>query len=222
MHRMEADEDLRTTRVIDDQLDEYDAASTFNNDTTEHSVPSRMKNDEGLTNTANKSGDASTSEMDLRTTPLDMYSETNKDVATDWESQSLNENNYDQSTTEINSEAETPSSHFTTSLPQNIETESSPSHSTTDLPQNIKTNSSPSHSTTDPQNIKTNSSPSHSTTDLQNITTPSPQSLMFTDVEPRQSEGSITSISFDRAFLYAVRHNPTGLIIYMGRYLHPT
>ena len=212
MHRMEADEDLRTTRVIDDQLDEYDAASTFNNDTTEHSVPSRMKNDEGLTNTANKSGDASTSEMDLRTTPLDMYSETNKDVATDWESQSLNENNYDQSTTEINSEAETPSSHFTTSLPQNIETESYSSKDTTALPKNVKTDSSSSHSTTDlPQNIKTTS-----------FTTPSPQSLMFTDVEPRQSEGSITSISFDRAFLYAVRHNPTGLIIYLGRYLHPT
>ena len=28
-------------------------------------------------------------------------------------------------------------------------------------------------------------------------------------------------IVFNRAFLYAVRHNPTGLLLMIGRYVHP-
>lgn len=29
------------------------------------------------------------------------------------------------------------------------------------------------------------------------------------------------TLAFDRAFLYVIRHNPTGLILYIGRYLDP-
>ena len=35
----------------------------------------------------------------------------------------------------------------------------------------------------------------------------------------RQSQAY--QLSFDRQFLYMVRHNPTGLIVYIGRYHHP-
>lgn len=35
----------------------------------------------------------------------------------------------------------------------------------------------------------------------------------------RQSD--VGTLSFDRAFLYAVRHNPTGLLLFLGRYLDP-
>lgn len=35
----------------------------------------------------------------------------------------------------------------------------------------------------------------------------------------RQSD--VGTLAFDRAFLYAVRHNPTGLLLYLGRYLNP-
>lgn len=35
----------------------------------------------------------------------------------------------------------------------------------------------------------------------------------------RQSD--VGTLAFDRAFLYAVRHNPTGLLLFLGRYLDP-
>ena len=31
----------------------------------------------------------------------------------------------------------------------------------------------------------------------------------------------VQRLSFNRAFLYAVRHNPTGLLLMVGRYVHP-
>ena len=37
----------------------------------------------------------------------------------------------------------------------------------------------------------------------------------------RLSDDDIQHLSFNRAFLYAVRHNPTGLLIMIGRYVHP-
>ena len=35
----------------------------------------------------------------------------------------------------------------------------------------------------------------------------------------RQSD--VGTLAFDRAFLYAVRHNPTGILLFLGRYLNP-
>lgn len=35
----------------------------------------------------------------------------------------------------------------------------------------------------------------------------------------RQSD--VGTLAFDRAFLYALRHNPTGLLLFLGRYLDP-
>lgn len=34
-------------------------------------------------------------------------------------------------------------------------------------------------------------------------------------------QNNVGTLAFDRAFLYAVRHNPTGLLLFMGRYLDP-
>ncbi|XP_042211641.1 uncharacterized protein LOC121859049 [Homarus americanus] len=34
-------------------------------------------------------------------------------------------------------------------------------------------------------------------------------------------QNKIGTLAFDRAFLYAVRHNPTGLLLFLGRYLDP-
>lgn len=37
----------------------------------------------------------------------------------------------------------------------------------------------------------------------------------------RNRQNEIYQLSFEREFLYMVRHNPTGLIVYIGRYHHP-
>ena len=34
-------------------------------------------------------------------------------------------------------------------------------------------------------------------------------------------QNQVYKLSFDRQFMYMVRHNPTGLIVYVGRYHHP-
>ena len=37
----------------------------------------------------------------------------------------------------------------------------------------------------------------------------------------RNRQNQIYQLSFERQFLYMVRHNPTGLIVYIGRYFQP-
>ena len=39
--------------------------------------------------------------------------------------------------------------------------------------------------------------------------------------QSRQVDVDFKRIDFNRAFLYAVRHNPTGLLMMVGRYVHP-
>ena len=49
-------------------------------------------------------------------------------------------------------------------------------------------------------------------------------SLLGRDPRPRPRatrQSQAYQLSFDRQFLYMVRHNPTGLIVYIGRYHHP-
>lgn len=43
------------------------------------------------------------------------------------------------------------------------------------------------------------------------------------DTMPRidENEQDLQKIVFNRAFLFAVRHNPTGLLLTIGRYIHP-
>lgn len=44
---------------------------------------------------------------------------------------------------------------------------------------------------------------------------------VITMLSRRNRQNEIYPLSFDREFLYMVRHNPTGLIVYIGRYHHP-
>ena len=39
--------------------------------------------------------------------------------------------------------------------------------------------------------------------------------------QDRQSDGPFYKVHFNRQFLYVVRHNPTGLVLYIGRYYKP-
>ena len=41
--------------------------------------------------------------------------------------------------------------------------------------------------------------------------------------QPRQQQATnIQVLKFERQFLYAIRHNPTGMITYLGRFYDPT
>lgn len=44
---------------------------------------------------------------------------------------------------------------------------------------------------------------------------------MERDVVAAEENHQVQRLSFNRAFLYAVRHNPTGLLLMVGRYVHP-
>ena len=44
---------------------------------------------------------------------------------------------------------------------------------------------------------------------------------VITMMSRRNRQNEIYPLSFEREFLYMVRHNPTGLIVYIGRYHHP-
>ena len=39
--------------------------------------------------------------------------------------------------------------------------------------------------------------------------------------QQRSDDHGFQSLTFNRAFIYAVRHNPTGLLLMVGRYVHP-
>ena len=41
------------------------------------------------------------------------------------------------------------------------------------------------------------------------------------DRHPESRSNGGPTVAFDRAFMYVIRHNPTGLILYVGRYLDP-
>ena len=44
---------------------------------------------------------------------------------------------------------------------------------------------------------------------------------VFSLLSRQNRQNEIYQLSFERQFLYMVRHNPTGLLVYIGRYHHP-